>query len=190
MFFLVKLDYYMLFSDRNLFRLAVCKNLQKCNFFAWNVSNESKCMLPFLNVVLNFFCKLINYAHKKFPSKFIHWLDTNPLSNWISKKDWKVCTFEHNFFSILIVFLDPFALSWAQPWISPKYWVLFSQEAWWKPDACLSRNLVKKYFFSNFYQISNFFPFSNEIITEYIVRVTTIQSWFSSENWSWKRVCM
>ena len=152
MFLLVELDYYMLFSDRNLFRLAVCKNLQKCNFFLLETSqmNQNACCL-FLNVVLNFFCKLINYAHKKFPSKFIHWLDTNPLSNWISKKDWKMFTFEHNFFfSILIVFLDPFALSWAQPWISPKYWVLFSQEAWWKPDACLSRNLVKKYFFLTF----------------------------------------
>ena len=99
-FLQVELDYYMLFSDRNLFRLAVCRNLQKCNFFAWNVSNESKCMLPFFECCPKFFCKLINYAHKKFPSKFIHWLDTNPLSNWIAKKDWKMFTFKHNFFLV------------------------------------------------------------------------------------------
>ena len=89
-FFLIGTYFDLLFAK-------TCKNA----IFSLETSqmNQNACCL-FLNVVLNFFCKLINYAHKKFPSKFIHWLDTNPLSNWIAKKDWKMFTFKHNFFLV------------------------------------------------------------------------------------------
>ena len=160
-------------------------------FFCLKRLKWIKMHAAFFECCPKFFFASLSIMHiKNFrQNSFIDWIQILCQIEY-PKKIEKCVHLNTTFFSILIVFLDPFALSWAQPWISPKYWVLFSQEAWWKPDACLSRNLAKKYFFSNFYQISNFFPFSNEIITEYIVRVTTIQSWFSSENWSWKRVCM